>query len=128
VNVDASEIFTLALDLTQTPAKMVRPLGDVFKQAGDAAARQWASNARATSGAHGKWYPDSIDAESKFTLGGNIEVEVGPNAAKKQGGMGRGFEFGSVNQPPHLDGVRAFEAMEPRVGMMADAAITHLMP
>jgi hypothetical protein len=79
---------------------MVRPLGEVFKQAGDAAARQWSSNARATSGQHGKWYPASIDAESKFTLGGNIEVEVGPNAAKKQGGMGRGFEFGSRQPAP----------------------------
>jgi hypothetical protein len=128
VNVDASEIFALALDLSTASGKIVAPLREAFTEAGDAAARQWYANARATSGRHGKWYPSSIDAETKFTLGGNVEVEVGPNAAKKQGRMGRGFEFGSVNQPPHLDGVRAFEAVEPRVAKIADEAVARLLP
>lgn len=128
MNGGATEFFKLALDLTRAPAKMVHPLAETFKQAGEAAAQQWAHNARATSGVHGKWYPESIDSEARFTLTGNVEVEVGPNSAKKQGRMGRGFEFGSVNQPPHLDGVKAFEVMEPRVESMTAATIGYLLP
>lgn len=124
----ATEFFKLALDLSHAPAKLVHPLAETFKQAGEATARQWATHARATSGVHGKHYPDSIDSEARFTLGGNVEVEVGPNAEKKQGRMGRGFEFGSRNQPPHLDGVKAFEVMEPRVESMTAATIGHLLP
>jgi hypothetical protein len=37
-----------------------------------------------------------------------------------QGGMS--FEYGSRNQPPHLDGLHALDTIGPRVESMFDAA------
>lgn len=82
----------------------------------------WADNARQTSGEHGKHYPASIDSELVFDLGG-VSVDVGPNASKKQGTMGRGFEFGSQNQPPHLDGLRAMPDAEANAEALVDQVI-----
>lgn len=122
----ASEVFGLAKDLGAAPAKVARALYTVYAQEGETYAEDWAANARETSGAHGKWYPASIDSETRLSLG--IEVEIGPNSAKKQGVMGRGFEFGSRNQPPHLDGLRALPIAEVRLERAADAVIGFLLP
>lgn len=124
---DASEIYRLAGDLSQVTAKMVPALRATMGAAGEAFANDWRDNARETSGIHGKWYPDSIDSELVFNATG-VSVDVGPNAAKKQGSMGRGFEFGSENQPPHLDGLRALDGAQQRVERMVDATIGHLLP
>lgn len=59
----------------------------------------WRDNARHSARQHGKHYPASITAENV----GDAEWEVGPDSALPQGGMGHGFEWGSVNQPPHND-------------------------
>lgn len=123
---DASEIRALAHDVSAVSAKMVAPMREVFDQAGEAVADEWRDIATVSSGVHGKWYPKSIDHELKFST--NIVVEIGPNTAKKQGSMGRGFEFGSINQSPHLDGVKAMDKMEPRVERIIDATIGHLLP
>jgi hypothetical protein len=42
--------------------------------------------------------------------------------------MGRGFEFGSQNQPPHLDGLRALPLAERRLERAADSTIGFLLP
>lgn len=120
---DPSDFYRLAGDLTEVGAKSIPALRSGMQGAGDAFAQAWRSNAAATSGEHGKWYPASIDAELVFDLGG-VSVDVGPNSGKKQGGMGKGFEFGSRNQPPHLDGARAMTWVEPQVERIIDAAIT----
>lgn len=125
---DVSEIRALAADLTTVGPKMVKPVLGVLDDLGAATVSEWASNARATSGEHGKHYPDSITHTARGTFGGNLEVEVGPDAGRKQGRMARGFEFGSVNQPPHLDGSKAMDAMEPRVDRALDSTIGHLIP
>lgn len=117
----ADEIFKLAADLSATGPKMVGPMRKVFQEIGDRTADQWRSNAVATSGTHGKHYPKSISAELRFST--NLEVEIGPDSGKKQGSMGRGFEFGSVNQPPHLDGAKAMDTMQPLAEQWAMAAI-----
>lgn len=123
----AAEIRRLAADLSAVSRKMVVPMRSVFKESGDLLAKEWANNARATSGTHGKHYPNSIDADLTFSLG-NIEAEVGPNSGKPQGVMGRGFEFGSVNQPPHLDGLKAVDKLEPLVEKVIEAAVSDLIP
>jgi hypothetical protein len=46
-----------------------------------------ARNARATSGDHGKYYPDSIDSELVFDTGG-VSVDVGPNSRQAPGRHG----------------------------------------
>lgn len=119
---DASDFYALASDLTDVSAKAVPALRSAMAQGGQAFAQQWAANATATSGTHGKHYPKSIDSELVFNLGG-VSVDVGPNAAKKQGGMGKGFEFGSENQPPHLDGAKALTAIEPVVEELVASVI-----
>lgn len=122
----ADEIRRLAADLSAAGPKMVAPMRKVWGEFGERGAQEWAKNARATSGTHGKWYPDSIDSELTFSA--NLSVEIGPNSAKKQGSMGRGFEFGSVNQPPHLDGVKAMDKMTPLFEVAARAALDGLIP
>lgn len=120
---DASEIRKLAGDLSQVGAKTVPALRSGMKAAGDTFATAWRANAAGTSGEHGVHYPNSISAELVFDLGG-VSVDVGPESGKPQGGMGKGFEFGSRNQPPHLDGIRAMAFVEPQVERIIDAAVT----
>lgn len=120
------DMNVLAAELGKASRGVALGLYKVYEESGEAFARDWASNARATSGVHGKHYPDSIDHETRVAFG--ISVEVGPNSAKPQGSMGRGFELGSVNQPPHLDGTRAVPAAEARLSKAADVAMAYLMP
>lgn len=71
---------------------------------------------------HAPAYPASItfDVVSTATL---ISAEVGPDKSKKQGPLGNLIEYGSVHNPPHLDGARALAAEEPRFyAAAADAA------
>lgn len=124
---DASEIYELAADMTAVTAKMVPALRAGMAQVGESVTDEWRRNAVETSGEHGKWYPDSIDSELVFDATG-VSVDVGPNAAKKQGSMGAGFEFGSINQPPHLDGLRAVDGSQQRIERMIDATIGYLLP
>ena len=119
---DATEVYRLAGDLDQIGFRTVPALRDVMGGVGEAFAKEWADNARETSGTHGKWYPDSIDSGLAFTVR-SVTVEAGPNTSKKQGGMGPGFEFGSENQPPHLDGLRALDGMQARAERTIDAAM-----
>ena len=121
----ADEILALAADLSSVGPKMVRPMRKVFDDMGQRVADEWANIARTTAGVHGKHYPASIDHDF---VGLGIEVEVGPNKAKKQGSMGRGFEFGSVNQPPHLDGIKASEKVAPLFERAAALQIEDLLP
>lgn len=120
---DASQVYKLAGDLAGVSAKMVPALRAGMQGAGEGLAERWASNARATSGEHGKHYPNSISAELTFNLGG-VSVDVGPDAGMPQGGMGKGFEFGSKNQPPHLDGLRALDGSQALIERAIDAAVT----
>lgn len=124
---DVSEFYALANDLAQVGRKAVPAMRGVMEDAGRAFADEWRANAVETSGVHGKHYPNSIDSELAITAG-SIAVDVGPNSGKPQGVMGRGFEFGSRNQPPHLDGVRALDGSAARVERMVDSAMGFLFP
>lgn len=123
----ADEIFDLARDFEKAPRQVASALFDAYRGAGEGFRDDWQHNARATSGEHGKWYPDSITTEMKFA-GFGVEVETGPESGRKQGRMGRGFEFGSQNQPPHLDGLQAMPLAEGRLDRLADAAIVLALP
>lgn len=121
----AEEIFNLAREFGVTPAKTATALFGAFRGAGEGFRDDWKHNATATAGEHGKHYPDAITTEMKFA-GTSIEVETGPEKDRKQGGMS--FEFGSENQPPHLDGLRAMPLAEKRLDRLADAAIALSLP
>lgn len=121
----AEEIFELARDFGTAPAKVASALFDAYKGAGEGFKNDWQHNARATSGEHGKWYPDAITTEMRFA-GFSLETETGPESGRKQGGMS--FEHGSRKQPPHLDGLRAMPLAAARLDRLADAAIGLALP
>lgn len=71
----------------------------------------WRENARKTSGRAASWYVPSIQAKSRRVGTLHYEAEVSPIGP----GGGVGFEFGSRNQPPHLDGMKAAQVAEERL-------------
>lgn len=125
MSIGASEFFELARDFEKAPAAVAKGLYDAYRGAGEGFRDDWKSNARGTAGEHGKHYPDAITTEMKFA-GFSIEVETGPETGLKQGGMS--FEYGSQNQPPHLDGLLAMPLAAARLDRLADAAIGFALP
>lgn len=123
---DTSELNALAADLGKIPGKAQKTVMDVVDESGELLRAAWASNAAATAGEHGKHYPKSITADIKPGLG-TIGVEVGPESSMPQGGMGMGFEYGSVNQPPHMDGNRAADVIGPVYQQRLSTALTFLL-
>jgi len=109
---DVTELVRLEHDLDGIVRPLRRVAGVVDKGAvnikGD-----WRDNARITARAHGRHYPDAIDYDSGWIRDG-YEAQIGPRMDRPQGSMGEGFEYGSVNQPPHLDGNRAADREAPR--------------
>jgi hypothetical protein len=80
----------------------------------------WRQNATQTAGQHGKHYPKSIQSKLLPSLSA-IVAEVAPDESMPQGGMS--FEYGSRNQPPHLDGQRAKDSTEPSIVRRIDVAL-----
>lgn len=120
--VDTSDLVALSRDLGKTGRKVTPTMVKVFTEAGVDLRDQWRENATATAGEHGKHYPKSITHELKVST--SIVVEIGPDKALPQGGMS--FEYGSVNQPPHLDGQRAADSEIPKIDRRVDSALGHL--
>lgn len=120
------EIFHFAQDFGKAAGDIARALFDTFKDEGEAFADDWRQNAEQTSGKHGRHYPKAITSEAKIALG--IHIETGPETRRRQGAMGPGFEFGSENQPPHLDGLRALGPATKRLEKAADDVIERLLP
>lgn len=71
----------------------------------------WRANATASSGQHARLYPSSISYDMRPHPTG-ASAEIGPDKGKPQGPLGNLLEFGSVNNPPHMDGARALAAEE----------------
>lgn len=122
----ADEIFDFADDFGKAAKEIGKALFDTFKSEGAHFADEWRANAVQTSGEHGRHYPKSITSEAKLAFG--IHIETGPESNRRQGGMGPGFELGSQNQPPHLDGLRALGPAADRAEKAADATIGFLLP
>ncbi len=118
ISFDASEMTRLAVDLGRAGAKAVPTVAVAVQAGGKLLEAGWRANAAATSGVHGKHYPKSIKAKPT----GVLESTVAPDPGMMQGGMS--FEFGSRNQPPHLDGARALAAFEPQFLSMVEKAAT----
>lgn len=107
------DIDDFASDLARIPSMVVRDMRAVVRQAtitGNTVARD---NARRSAGAHGKLYPRSFTWETRASLfgGASFTGEYGPDVSRPQGGMS--FEFGSRNQPPHLDLARSADLIGP---------------
>lgn len=109
ISFDTRELSLLSGELPRLGVTAARQMDDVVQEAGADLRDLWARNAEATAGEHGKHYPKSIEARRGLST--SFVVEVGPNPGMPQGGMS--FEFGSANQPPHLDGQRALDEVAP---------------
>jgi hypothetical protein len=102
-------VDSLDRDMRAMPAKVARmqtSLLNGLAHRGNGLARSFA---RKTAGAHGRHYPDAFSVEAKTAT----SWEYGPDAAKKQGGMS--FEYGSRNQPPHLDLNKSADIIGPKM-------------
>jgi hypothetical protein len=119
---DLSELHDLQRDLAEAPVKALPLLAAVVKESAAELEKRWKANARRTAGRHGRLYPDAITT----TVHG-LEAEVGPESDRPQGGMGRGFEYGSSNQPPHNDGGRAAQVVEPLFYKAVDDVLGKLL-
>ena len=122
--VDASDCRRLAAELGKVGAKGALAADAALAAGAKVLEQAWRANAAATSGEHGKHYPNSIDTERAGGLRA-IEYEIGPNPGKPQGGMS--FEEGSVNQPPHLDGAKAADANLPAISEKVADSVFKLM-
>ena len=109
------DIDDLANDLAAIPPKMYREGRKIVTDGARVGASLARDNARRTAGKHGKHYPKSITADRGRAFagfgGGEIAAEYGPDSGRPQGGMS--FEFGSRNQPPHLDLAKSADVIGP---------------
>lgn len=87
----------LVRDLEAQPVREVEGTAKAVRNAAQRGNRAASQFARKSAGAHGKHYHRAFTAEM---LSARSAV-YGPDASRPQGGMS--FEFGSRNQPPHLD-------------------------
>lgn len=106
LNVDIDD-EGLAEAFARAPEEMGRGLRGALEESAEKLQRDWRDGARRSSGRHGKHYPSSITHEFEVTEG-SLSVDIGPEIGRLQGRMGKGFEYGSVHQPPHMDGASAF--------------------
>lgn len=123
----ADEVYDLARDFTEASSAVASALYDAFKDGGEGFRDDWRHNVQASSPqGHLKHLPDAITTETRLAFG--IEVVTGPERGRRQGALGRGDEFGSKNQPAHLNGLRAMPLAERRIDRLSDAAIGLVLP
>jgi hypothetical protein len=121
-DIDVSELLNLVEELELDAHRVASGTYPAVKDAAQELVKDWQANAKLTARAHGKHYPRAITSEQIPVDDGPWWV-VGPESRRKQGGMGVGFEFGSRNQPPHLDGARAAVGIEAKLVKKVDELV-----
>lgn len=114
MSADTSGLDALSGDLAAAARAVVAGCRQVVSRGALNVKRDWANNARASSGRHAPAYPSSIGYDLTPAPGGGTGAVIGPDKAARQGALGNLLEFGSVKNPPHNDGGRALAAEEPR--------------
>ena len=84
---DASEVYRLANSLAGVGPRAIPAMRGSMLAVGEAFAKEWADNARETSGEHGKHYPNSIDAELVFSVR-TIDARGRPELGEEAGADG----------------------------------------
>lgn len=103
----------LAVDLAMAGMRLDAAVKQVVAKGALNIKNDWRKSASGL--AHAPAYPSSITYDLDAEPGsGVISAEIGPDKDKRQGPLGNLIEFGSANNPPHLDGARALAAEEPR--------------
>lgn len=115
ITADTGELRALARDLGRVKGDTVKP---VLAKSAAAIQKGWRANAKASSGKHARSYPGYISTDATDR---GFGFEVGPTK-RGQGNLGAILEYGSVHNPPHHDGKRAYEAEEPKlIAALGDA-------
>ena len=126
IDVDVIGDEELAAAFELAPQDMDVSLVPVVDKSAQRLQRDWRAMARKSAGRHGKHYPSSITADL-YRQEGSVYADIGPDSAKPQGGMGRGFEYGSVHTAPHPDGAVAFEQNVPRFVDAVEAKVDQVI-
>lgn len=112
MSADVSELLQYASQIASTADRVEPELSKVVERGGLNVKREsvriFDSYSRR---AYLKHYPRSMS----YDMVGPLEVEIGPDASKPQGGMGRGVEFGSVHTEPMPHLFPALDLEVPRV-------------
>lgn len=108
---------TVAADFARIGPRVTRRLITIVAEAAADVRDEWKANATESSGAHGVHYPKSI----RWYPEGPLSAVIHPAEGMKQAGMS--FEFGSRNQPAHLDGQRALDILAPRIRRRFESAL-----
>lgn len=97
MSADTSDLLRYASHLDHVVDRIEEAAGPVIERGGMNVKRSAQEAIRGqVRGQYLRHYPRSITYEMVEPLA----VEIGPDSAKPQGGMGRGVEFGSANTPP----------------------------
>lgn len=115
ISVNGAEVVR-AFNLTSLAA--VLAVQSAVEESANEVRDEWKKNAEShvRHPKHSGWYPKTIKAERR----GPLSFDVFPDAGA---GKGEGFEFGSRNQPPHLDGQRAMDTVTPKLERRIDTAL-----
>lgn len=124
---EGADLLKLAEDIGIDAQKVAEGAFPLVKQYVQELRDDWRQRAKRTAKRHGRLYPRTITAEQTGWHGGP-EWEVGPESARRQGGMGKGFEYGSVHQPPHWDMTSAAVLIEPKFIAAADELARSFLP
>lgn len=128
ITVEGADELAAALELA--PAEVSTSLFEVLDDSAQRLQDDWRRGARRSAGSHGKYYPRSI-THDLHRADGAIWADIGPDSSMPQGGMGRGFEYGSVHTAPHPDGAVAFAGNAQRfydaVGQRVDEIIRQVL-
>ena len=106
-----SDLDRLAADLGAAADGVHRKAREVVERNATELRDQWRDNVRVTGRRHGVHYLKAVTAE-QIPVTNGVGWVIGPDSSMKQGGMS--FEFGSRNQAPHWDGLRAAVQQEPK--------------
>lgn len=114
VRFDTREVRRLQRHLARSIPLARRDARKVLMRGAMNVKRDWASNARASSGRHAPMYPASISFDVASYGPDIVAATIGPDKGGPQGALGNLLEYGSIHNPPHRDGGRALDAEEPR--------------
>jgi hypothetical protein len=101
----------LAADLAIAGARMTVAATALITKGALNIKNDWRTSASGLK--HAPAYPASITFDVIKTPA-MISAEIGPDKQKRQGALGNLIEYGSVHNPPHLDGARALASEQPR--------------
>lgn len=112
----ASDMQKIARRAPRDEAKVVR---DNARE-GNRIAKAFASEQHTMFGDEDVEYPPSFTAEKIDPT----TWEYGPDASIGDGSQASGYEFGSINSPPHFDLARSVEAIRPEFHLDVEDMIT----